>query len=185
MSAQEIDSIIRMHELQLSSAATNMFAEDIYFEWWQRDHQMEAPLRLHKPLFESTTKSQDKKQRKDPLEGVLGRISTQSVRHPRAVLAIKHVEDSAQETEDKSGQERHSDSFIHMLLLTIENGFMTLLDIEDVDHLIRQPESPNHLNHQQLLTKKEELTAELFRSFHVYMTETLPQRSLHEELYIL
>jgi hypothetical protein len=87
MSAEEIDSIIRMQESQLNSAVANQFAEDYYY-LMQRQKPEEGLVTLHKPLFESSTKPSTLR-KPDSLEGVLGRIPSHSVRAPRPLLQLK------------------------------------------------------------------------------------------------
>jgi hypothetical protein len=75
----------------------------------------------------------------DPLEGVLGRIPSHSVRAPRPLLQLKQGEQdglNTQETMSFAGDNKAS-KIIQSLLLLVENAFNYLLDIEDIDLILR------------------------------------------------
>jgi len=186
MSAYEIETIIRMQESQLL-AGNNPFAEDFYFV--MRKHKStddNAPFMLHKPLFESNAKATPlKKPGADPLEGVLGRIPSHSVRAPRMLLQItksaeQHTPGPAENGENPS---QTSSKAVQSLLLTIENAFHYVLDIEDLDQILKNVESASHFNVAHLRMKREEFTQELFKALHVHAIPfgTLPQRGAERE----
>jgi len=200
MSAEEIDSIIRMQETQLQSVGTNTYAEDYYQQTFLlRKKQQEAAqvgqnasVVLHKPLFESNpalkgvpsnltsslnnstpVSSSPMKRGPDPLEGVLGRIPSHSVRAPRPLISLKsltvHDHNDLNNVEVNTG----ANKAIQSLLLTIENTFNTLLDIDDIDLLLNNPQSSSHFNMQQIRQKRDELTQELFKSLNVNIPQNL------------
>lgn len=199
MSAEEIDSIIRMQETQLQSVGTNNYAEDYYQQTFLlRKKQFEAsqvgqtaPVVLHKPLFESnpalkgavslltsnlnnsSVSSSPMKRGPDPLEGVLGRIPSHSVRAPRPLISLKSL--TVHDHSELNNVEVNSSAnkAIQSLLLTIENTYNTLLDIDDIDLLLNNPQSSSHFNIQQIRQKREELTQELFKSLNVNIPQNL------------
>ena len=75
-----------MQEAQLNATGSNQFAEDYYY--LTRTNAISNEITFHKPLFESNPRPTTVK-RPDPLEGVLGRIPSHSVRAPRPLLQIK------------------------------------------------------------------------------------------------
>ncbi len=265
MTAEEIDSIIRMQESQLNNAGTNGFAEDYYHQTLaykkristaqsllqqlqlqqqalqnanninntnsgatdtagqptsaqqqqqvlllqlqqlqQQQQQIQNQLyqfSLHKPLFESNQRIL-RKSGYDPLEGVLGRIPSHSVRAPRPLLQIKANENNNNNNtggsttttirtssstptiftafeDDKDNRSNSSSKAIQSLLLIIENAWSALLDIEDIDLILKnaQLNPTHHFNVNHLRTKRDELTVELYKALHVnYNTSaiTLP-----------
>jgi hypothetical protein len=77
------------------------------------------------------------------LEGVLGRIPTHSVRAPRPLIQLKQQsENTTDQTEDSlaSNNTQASSKAIHSLLLAIENAYNSLLDVEDIDSILKKPE---------------------------------------------
>jgi hypothetical protein len=86
------------------------------------------------------------------------------VRAPRPLLQIK--QENGLET--SISDDDHPPRAIHSLLLTIENAYSNLLDVEDTEMLLRHNESSAHFNIAQLKLKREELANDLFKSLHVH-----------------
>lgn len=164
MKAHEIESIIQIQEFQLQSG--NPYAEDYYFQNLKAKQKAEQFV-LHKPLFETyTTNKFNSSNRKNQFEGALGRIPSHSVRAPRPLLQLD--EDSSE------GLSSHISSIYkttYNLLITIENAYNELLDTEDIDSILKKPESNEHFNMSQLKQKREELTNALFKSLQVYVPQ--------------
>eukprot|EP01119_Soliformovum_irregulare_P003916 TRINITY_DN14956_c0_g1_i2.p1 TRINITY_DN14956_c0_g1~~TRINITY_DN14956_c0_g1_i2.p1 ORF type:complete len:638 (-),score=158.75 TRINITY_DN14956_c0_g1_i2:408-2321(-) len=189
MTADEIDSIIRMQEAQLNATGSNQFAED-YYHLMTKQRPEQGEITFHKPLFESTPRPAMAK-RPDPLEGVLGRIPSHSVRAPRPLLQINAQEEAENEGKEKvpslSVNSTGSESkVIQVLLLTIENGLTLLLGVQDIDLILRHPMSNQHFNVHQLRRKREQLTVDLFNALHIYTptSQTLPHRLHPNSLFI-
>eukprot|EP01117_Protostelium_nocturnum_P007036 TRINITY_DN2521_c0_g1_i1.p1 TRINITY_DN2521_c0_g1~~TRINITY_DN2521_c0_g1_i1.p1 ORF type:complete len:882 (-),score=351.37 TRINITY_DN2521_c0_g1_i1:282-2927(-) len=187
MTADEIDAIIRMQESQLHAAGTNPYAEDYYHQSLiAKQKALEGQVvGLHKPLFESNARIIIKRTGIDPLEGVLGRIPSHSVRAPRPLLQIK-LDTPAANSDEKAGEEKNASApdgtkAIQGLLLTIETAYNLLLDIEDIDSLLKNAQNgtSNHVNPAQLKHKRDELTTDLYESLHIFSVPfgTLPQRT--------
>jgi len=227
MNAYEIDTLIRIHEAQLRNFDSNPFVEDYYYQkmqWTQReDRPVLLDTILHRPLFESSSFYQSLSERNgvplspksaensfyrrktfstDPMEGVLGRIPSHSVRAPRVLLqlpssnvnerssssssshhdissnAFLDEKSSLQELsnsisgdyESKDGQNREALTLFHLVLLTIENCFIILLDLEDLDFLIKASNSQgdHRLTMEELHADRELLENLLFSSLHVF-----------------
>ena len=203
MSAEEIDSIIRMQETQLQSVGTNSYAEDYYQQTYLlRKKQQEASVGgqstqvvLHKPLFESNpamkgapnsyltnnlnsnnapASSSPMKRGPDPLEGVLGRIPSHSVRAPRPLISLKSLTvHDHNDLKDVDVSNSGANKAVQSLLITIENTYNTLLDIDDIDLLLNNPQSASHFNITQIRQKREELTQDLFKSLNVNIPNNL------------
>jgi len=180
MTASEIEFVIRTQEFQMYTG--NPFVDDYYFQTTkaQKTNNLKP---LHKPLFESFSSNRFPPIKKpDPFEGVLGRIPSHSVRAPRPLLQLK-----SEETEGTSAAIDNSVSLssrsTYSLLLTFENSFNYLLDIEDLTELIQRPESSNHFNLNFLYQKRDQLTNDLFHSLHVHILSfgTLPHKKVSRD----
>jgi hypothetical protein len=201
MSAEEIDSIIRLQNAQLHS--NHPYIDDYYY-YQLHNKKNAAPLlsddvpqdiiHFHKPLCESTPTRTfpPKKIINDPLAGVLGRIPTHSVRAPRPLLqlirgqsegytqsdsgATEQEQEEMEGVEQKDGGDKDKDREIrpphihHTVMLTIENAFNNLLDVEDIDLILaaggQNPANAN-VNISHLLHKREIISAELLKSLHI------------------
>jgi len=131
MTASEIESIMK---IQLSGLFSKRpFLEDYYFESkFLRDHPNVIP-RPHFPIAGGQI-NQEKKKKDDPFRNALGQVISSSSRAPRASLAILKGDIQTMDAEKlmkkKSTPER-------ALLLHIENVWSVLLEVEDIDLLLR------------------------------------------------
>eukprot|EP01116_Phalansterium_solitarium_P016138 TRINITY_DN3680_c0_g1_i1.p1 TRINITY_DN3680_c0_g1~~TRINITY_DN3680_c0_g1_i1.p1 ORF type:complete len:923 (+),score=244.37 TRINITY_DN3680_c0_g1_i1:1806-4574(+) len=183
MSADEIEQILRMQEYQLTSQASNLFAEDYYCQTYlarknvsqpdSRSGRSEYVLAHHKPLVESHPRPMFRRQGADPFEGALGRIPAHSVRAPRALLQLKPMEPS--EIDSSNDMQTASSKEIHSLLLAIEQSYNLLLDIEDIDNILRSADqSSANVNVTHLRQKREEIVTDLYASLRVNNFSSVP-----------
>jgi len=101
--------------------------------------------------------------RKDPIEGVLGKIPSHSVKAPRPLLQIK------EDQEIFSNSTRMTTSKSYKILMSIENAINYLLEVEDIDLLLKNNSSANYFNLTHLKQQRELLTHSLFNALHVYV----------------
>lgn len=180
MSSAEIDFVIRTQEAQMYTG--NPFVDDYYFQT-MKAQRTDGLKPIHKPLFESFSRFPPSTMKKpDPFEGVLGRIPSHSVRAPRPLLQLK-----SEENEGTTSASDHTVSLssrsTYSLLLTFENAFNCLLDVEDLTEIIQRPESSNNFNLNFLYQKREQLTNDLFTSLHVHILPigTLPPKKVSRD----
>lgn len=189
MTSEEIDAIIRIQDSQLQNN-TNPFAEDFYCIKYVYKNQ--DVFINHRPLFETSPRNVPlKKPGGDIFEGVLGRIPTHSVRAPRELLKLKANQNIDSPTSSPINADNTSSSSstssttttttttesssstsskaVYSLLLSVENAFSSLIDIEDIDAILKRPESVQHFNIAFLRQKREEITSELFKLLHIYV----------------
>ncbi len=115
------------------------------------------------------------------------------MRAPRPLIQLKQTENGNENPEGSTtttstntpttadASKPQSSKAIHSLLLAIENAYNCLLDIEDIDDILKRPESVTYFNIGYMRQKREEFTNELFKLLHIYATPygTLPQRHLN------
>ena len=90
------------------------------------------------------------------MEGVLGKIPSRSSKAPRPLLSIQDLNVES---------ERNSS-----ILLSMENGFDCVLDIEDIDKLIRYSnQAPENIN--GLKNKRSELVKDLFQIVPLFILQ--------------
>jgi hypothetical protein len=181
MSCEEIDAIIRIQDSQLQNN-TNPFAEDYYCIKYVYKNQLDVFIN-HRPLFETSPRNVPlKRPGGDIFEGVLGRIPTHSVRAPRELLKLRgnnpdsptgttntEANNTSSTASSSSSSDNSSSKAVYSLLLSIENAFSSLIDIEDIDAILKRPESVQHFNIAFLRQKREEITNELFKLLHIYV----------------
>lgn len=172
MTAHEIDMIIKLQESQIQSG--NPYADDYYYNTLGMKKK-KGPVVLHRPITEILSTKYVPTKRTDPFEGALGRIPTHSVRAPRALLQLKNETEGSDQ--NNSSLMSSMSKATYSLLLTIENSFSLLLGIEDIDLVIKHPDSANHFNLTLLYQKREQLTNQLFDSLHVFIAQAPPKET--------
>jgi len=184
MSPYEIDLIIRAMEHQ--TASENPFLDDYYN---QNVRIMLNPnnYTAHRPICDVAPPKR-RQLEKDPFAGCLGRISSGNARAPRITLVVEKQQQDKQAKQDKQASNSDKDVFHtlssdkpfvsslgHMaqaggvnvsnerrLMLTIEDAFVILLELEDLKqlqhlhiHAARQPSLQSNATELQSKNEKE------------------------------
>jgi flagellar motor protein MotB len=178
MTAEEIDSIIRMQEQQLNFE--NPFLDDYYYQntLMRKDNSAATKLIYHRPICEALTRAPPKKTTID-FQGVLGRIPTHSVRAPRPILQLEEEKSGdAEQVENESQKPRAISTRTtpvgsnHYYLLAIEDIYNIVLEIEDLDTIIRHISADSRdqfFNKNGLLEKRKEKTEALYQLLSVHI----------------
>ena len=97
------------------------------------------------------------------MKGVLGKIPSHNTRAPRTLLHLNSTK--SEQSQDSS------------LLLQIENAFDCLIDIEDIDHLLRNSNSYSEETILNFTTKRREIVRSLLFLFLLFLS--FPPLYLH------
>ncbi|GAM27442.1 hypothetical protein SAMD00019534_106180 [Acytostelium subglobosum LB1] len=157
MTADEIQNIHRLQTYQIHF--TNPYIEDYYC---QKLKISQPSSYTHTPICDSLPKTimpARPPRQVDPLLGSLGRIPSHSIRAPRPILQI------ILDKEDNEQYDKTVQSSDQTIKLAIESSYNHLLDLEDIDTLIKDPQSKELLAEYQ--TKREQISLELFKSLHL------------------
>src|SRR3990167_1652163 len=90
------------------------------------------------------------------MKGVLGKIPSHNTRAPRTLLHLNSTK--SEQSQDSS------------LLLQIENAFDCLIDIEDIDHLLRNSNSYSEETILNFTTKRREIVRSLLLLFLLFLS---------------
>lgn len=187
MSPYEIDLIIRAMEHQVASE--NPFLDDYYN---QNVRIMLNPnnYTAHRPICDVAPPKR-RQLEKDPFAGCLGRISSGSSRAPRITVVVGNQEKDVFRT--LSSDKPFVSSLGHLaqtggvsvsderrLMLTIENAFVILLELEDLKqlqhlhiHAARQPSLQSNATELQSKNEKEAQKKDTMIMEHLHQIITL------------
>lgn len=162
MSADEIDNILRIQDLQTRSF--HSYLEDFYFQnvlnKASENHQV--PTYDHIPLYEAIGISSYVGEGFQ-MEGVLGAIPGRSTKTPRPLLNLQN--------EHRTEREQHAS-----VLMLIENAFDRILDIEDIDKLLRFPD-PSRMTKESASVMNEKRSSTLQDLFRFVPLFTLDENT--------
>jgi len=180
MTAQEIDSIIRMQ--QMLHYLRPQFVDDYYF--LVKTAGSREAVGPHRPVCDNSLDPREEKRmekrakQEDPFKNVLGRIPSHSVRAPRPLVSL----DANKEPELPTNLDKKTTENVlnirayRRLLLRIEDAWGTLLCIEDLDILAQDPKAQNkkYLNKDYMIEKRKELAITLFKQLGIARTTPPP-----------
>jgi len=183
MTNSDINNVVRLHSSQLSN--DDPYIEDHYYQTYLSFKKGHRLVMHHRPLYEDHPETYNsKKNGADPFANALGRIPSHSVRAPRPLLQLgkdgsdelgflvakrqfPERKQTTMEEENELGEiilvSVAEDQWNrHHVLLGIENGISSVIDLEDIDLILNttRPHDPHKIN--ALINKRRELIISTF-----------------------
>jgi len=117
------------------------------------------------------------------MEGVLGVVPGLSVRAPKPVVSLRNPETGVQ---IRSMGCKKCFSSMGRVLLSIEQSLIIVLEIEDLDSIIKNIQNEDQtFNKNNLLKQRVERSEELFKSLHLLDPEVKENKIRYDDEYFL
>jgi len=182
MLADDIETILQYHENQLRSETP--YIDDFYFQNFMminNPNLVDMELKLkHRPISDYR---RDFSFLTPGLEGVLGKVPALSVRGPRPVLSLKDPETG--EEVRSIGCKTVSFTSISRTLFSIEQSLIIVLEIEDLDSIIKTLQNEDKTYKNNLLKQRVERSEELFKSLRLLDPEVVENKIRYDDEYFL